>query len=61
MVKNLPSMQETLVQPLGQEDPLEMGLGLHRQVRDGCKDYNYSSLENRREWCTTDKPEKLVS
>ena len=25
MVKNLPAMQETLVRPLGQEDPLEKG------------------------------------
>lgn len=56
-----PARQEIQDKSLSQEDPLEMGLGLHRQVRDGCKDYNYSSLENRREWCTTDKPEKLVS
>ena len=26
MVKNLPSMQETQVQPLGREDPLEKGM-----------------------------------
>ena len=26
MVKNLPAMQETLVQSLGQEDPLENGM-----------------------------------
>ena len=26
MVKNLPAMQETWVQPLGQEDPLEKGM-----------------------------------
>ena len=26
MVKNLPAMQETLVQSLGQEDPLEKGM-----------------------------------
>ena len=26
MVKNLPAMQETWIQPLGQEDPLEMGM-----------------------------------
>ena len=25
LVKNLPAMQETLVRPLGQEDPLEKG------------------------------------
>ena len=27
MVKNLPAMQETQVQFLGQEDPLEKGIG----------------------------------
>ena len=26
MVENLPAMQETMVQPLGQEDPLEKGM-----------------------------------
>ena len=26
MVKNLPALQETWVQPLGQEDPLEKGM-----------------------------------
>ena len=29
MVKNLPAMQETQVQPLGQEDPLEKELATH--------------------------------
>ena len=29
MVKNLPAMQETWVQSLGQEDPLEMGKATH--------------------------------
>ena len=29
MVKNLPAMQETLVQSLGQEDPLEEGIKTH--------------------------------
>ena len=29
MVKNLPAMQETQIQPLGQEDPLEKGLATH--------------------------------
>ena len=47
MVKNLPAMQETQVQSLGQEDPLEkeMGYPLH-----------YSCLENsmdRRAWQAT--------
>ena len=29
MVKHLPAMQETQVQSLGQEDPLEKGMGTH--------------------------------
>ena len=29
MVKNLPTMQETWVQSLGQEDTLEKGMGTH--------------------------------
>ena len=29
MVKNLPTMQETRVQSLGQEDPLENGMAIH--------------------------------
>ena len=29
MAKNLPAMQETLVQSLGQEDPLEKGMATH--------------------------------
>ena len=37
MVQNLPAMQETRVQSLGQEDPLEKGYGNPLQ---------YSSLEN---------------
>ena len=37
MVKNLPTIQETRVQPLGWEDPLEEGKGNPLQ---------YSSLEN---------------
>ena len=31
MVKNLPAMQETRVQSLGQEDPLEKGMATHSQ------------------------------
>ena len=31
-VKNLPAMQETQVQSLGQEDPLEKGIGLPTPV-----------------------------
>ena len=32
MVKNLPAMQETQVQSLGQEDPLEKGLATHPSI-----------------------------
>ena len=32
MVKNLPAMQETWVQPLGWEDPLEEGTATHSNI-----------------------------
>ena len=32
MVKNLPVMQETRVQSLGQEDPLEKGMAIHSNI-----------------------------
>ena len=32
MVKNVPAMQETQVQSLGQEDPLEKGLATHSSI-----------------------------
>ena len=32
MVKKLPAMQETRVQSLGQEDPLERGMATHSSV-----------------------------
>ena len=32
MVKNLPSMQETQVQSLGWEDPLEKGMATHSSI-----------------------------
>ena len=32
MVKNLPAMQETWVQSLDQEDPLDMGMATHSSV-----------------------------
>ena len=31
-IKNLPAMQETWVQSLGQEDPLEKEMGTHSSV-----------------------------
>ena len=35
MVKNLPAMQETRVQSLGWEDPLEMGMTTHSSILAG--------------------------
>ena len=32
MVKNLPAVQETQVQSLGQEDPLEKEMGTHSSI-----------------------------
>ena len=32
MIKNLPAMQETCVQSLGQEDPLEKGTAAHSSI-----------------------------
>ena len=32
MVKNLPAMQETWVQPLGWEDPLKKGMATHSSI-----------------------------
>ena len=32
MVKNLPAMQETQVQPLGREDPLEKEVATHASI-----------------------------
>ena len=32
MVKNLPAMRKTWVQPLGQEDPLEEGMTTHSSI-----------------------------
>ena len=32
VVKNLPAIQETRVQPLGWEDPLERGMATHSSI-----------------------------
>ena len=48
MVKNPPVMQETLVQALGQENPLEKGMAAHSSV-----------LAWRSPW--TEKPGRLQS
>ena len=34
LVKNLPGMQETPIQFLGQEDPLEKGMATHSSILD---------------------------
>ena len=47
MVKNLPAMQETWVQSLGQEDPLEKGMATHSSI-----------LARRIPW--TEEPEATV-
>ena len=43
MVKNLPAMQETWVQSLGQEDPLEKGMATHSSILPG-KSHGWRSL-----------------
>ena len=48
MVKNLPAMQETWVQSLGREDPLEKGMATHSSI-----------LALRIPW--TEKPGRLQS
>ena len=48
MVKNLPGMQETQVQSLGQEDPLENGMATHSSI-----------LSRRIPW--TEEPGRLQS
>ena len=47
-VKNLPGMQETQVQSLGQEDPLENGMATHSSI-----------LSRRIPW--TEEPGRLQS
>ena len=47
-VKNLPSMQETQVQSLGWEDPLEKGMATHSSI-----------LAWRIQW--TEEPDRLQS
>ena len=44
MVKNLPAMQETQVQSLGQEDPLEKVIAIHSVFLPG-ESYGQRSLE----------------
>ena len=35
LVKNMPTMQETQVQSLGEEDPLEKGMATHSSILTG--------------------------
>ena len=44
MVKNLPARQETQVQSLHQEDPLEKGMATHSTILFMCV-FKYSSIE----------------
>ena len=37
-VKNLPEMQETWVQSLGREEPLEKGMATHSSILENPKD-----------------------
>ena len=49
MVKNLPAMQETCVQSLGWEDPLEEGMATHSSVLSGLSSLSASvSPDTRR-------------
>ena len=59
LVKNLPTMQETWVQFLGQEDPLEKGMASHSSILawriHGQRSLVGYSLWSRRESDTTEQ------
>ena len=46
-VKNLPAMQETQVQSLGGEDPLEKGMATHSSI------LTWKNPMDRGAWCAT--------
>ena len=52
MVKNLPAVQETRVQSLGQEDPLEKRMATHSSIPiwriHGQKSYRATSMGSQR-------------
>ena len=48
MVKNLPAIQETRVQSLGQKEPLEKGMATHTSVHG--KAHGQRSLEGYSPW-----------
>ena len=50
MVKNLPTMQETQVQSLGQEDPLEKGMATHSLVFMPGESHGQRSLVGYSPW-----------
>ena len=50
MVKNLPTMQETWVQSLGQDDPLEKGIETHSSILVR-KFHGQGSLAGYSPWC----------
>ena len=55
-VKNLPTMQETHVRSLGQEDPLEKGMATHSSIlawRIPCKRSMHGLHEDKQAWWVT--------
>ena len=52
MIKNLPAMQETQIQPLGQEDTLEKGMAIHSSI--GQRSLETYSPRSRKESDTTE-------
>ena len=52
IVKNLPAMQEILVQLLGQEDPLEKGMATHSSILAWTR-IQYSCPMDRGAWRAT--------
>ena len=49
-VKNLPAMQETRVQSLGREDPLEEGMATHSSILAGRIPHEQRSLKGYTPW-----------
>ena len=60
MVKNLPAMQKTQVQPLGWEDPLAKGMATHSSILawriPKTKELEVYSLPGCKELDTTERP-----
>ena len=49
LVKNPPAMQETQVQALGREDPLELGMAIHSSILPG-ESHGQRSLAGYSPW-----------